>query len=63
MASVKHRLEKLEQSFKHARKTLVMIQFDNDWTVDQQQQIADAEKQGTMVLKIFCVDAKQNVDL
>lgn len=58
--NIKNRLMKLEQITKPAQTPLVMIKFDDEWTLEQQQKIDEAEAQVRMVLKVVFVSGKQD---
>lgn len=60
MATIKQRLEKLEQMIKPEQTPLVMIKFEGAWTPEQQQQIDEAGAQVRMILKVVFVGGKQD---
>jgi hypothetical protein len=50
--NIKGRLEKLEQRIKPEQTPLVMIKFDDEWTLEQQQQIDGAKAKEREIIMV-----------
>lgn len=60
--NLKNRLVKLERTQSRVIAPLLMIQFDDEWTPEQLQQMNEAQVQGRMIIRVVFVDGKPNVD-